>query len=860
MSDNIKYTDYIIVKGEKKYFQDVYGRQESENRDASLQDQIGSLSDLKTTDNTDIVAAVNENKTRIDEEIHNRQIEINEEKQERIEQITALRAAVGSPLVAHTASEMTDHTKIYVYTGDEDEYITGSWYYWNEDNWYVGGVYQSTGVNTDTTLTVAGAAADSKVTGDNINNLKSAMRQYNAENVLVYGEQETKTHNNTTFTWTDKEHCHVTCTKTTHSMSLCNIFYNPSELPEVFEAGQRYYFNYSTTVESRQRCLCDIWIYRGESTDNRIVYNVNESFEFVIPEDATGIVVRLRLIENYTVDESIAISMLNAKTNVELFDAYDKIKNSIYGTQINTLLFGNFEKTAHNGITFTPITDGFEINGTSTNIAFTNVYYNRASLIQGLNPGDNLYFVVDGVVTGVQWQVAFYDLNDALILPIRYIANNTDIKIPSNASGMYVRLSVDSGVSLTGTKTTAKIFIIKANKYYGIENYNKVAQTSQGITYEWDESSSRYYIHGTATATSFYNMWHSFYSLPAGIDPGNKIVLAFNSDNRHIVVIVLFYDSSKNVIQNNVYKHSEIITVPTDAIGMTLRFTIYSSYEANDYVYIPTLSEFLTRADVIPVSIGKPKYITFIDDDTSSDTYVNRYYQACMHNGIKGSYAVCTKHYTDGRNNLETLKQYEAEGFNLCLHCDSQEIYLQPTSPEYDEVEARKNYIRAINAFQSLGLINCRNSWIIPYGSISEGNIKTAKDLNFDVAFTTSGDVYNTIYDNNVYTFHRTGLSSSGDVMDDTNVSELGTMARCKARVDELVSSDEGGWLIITTHFNEWDDMTWDSNTDDDGYQIGYTRFNEFVQYALNAGLTPISISEGVAYMKPLIERNVTRG
>ena len=50
--------------------------------------------------------------------------------------------------------------------------------------------------------------------------------------------------------------------------------------------------------------------------------------------------------------------------------------------------------------------------------------------------------------------------------------------------------------------------------------------------------------------------------------------------------------------------------------------------------------------------------------------------------------------------------------------------------------------------------------------------------------------------------------------------------------------------------------MTWNSTEDGNGYQVGYSRFNEFVQYALNAGLEPISFGEGIDWIKPLIDKN----
>lgn len=82
------------------------------------------------------------------------------------------KAYVGSPLVANTVSAMTDQTKIYVYTGSESGYTAGNWYYHNGSAWVSGGVYNSSAVNVDKTLTQDGYAADAKVTGDAVTSLK----------------------------------------------------------------------------------------------------------------------------------------------------------------------------------------------------------------------------------------------------------------------------------------------------------------------------------------------------------------------------------------------------------------------------------------------------------------------------------------------------------------------------------------------------------------------------------------------------------------------------------------------------------------------------------------------------------------
>jgi len=88
-------------------------------------------------------------------------------------EVNSTKNMVGHPYTATTASAMSDQTKIYVYTGSETGYTAGHWYYYNGTAWTDGGVYNSVAVNTDTSLTVSGQAADSKAVGDAIDDLDS---------------------------------------------------------------------------------------------------------------------------------------------------------------------------------------------------------------------------------------------------------------------------------------------------------------------------------------------------------------------------------------------------------------------------------------------------------------------------------------------------------------------------------------------------------------------------------------------------------------------------------------------------------------------------------------------------------------
>lgn len=95
---------------------------------------------------------------------------------------TGVGAGVTPPTVVTQVSQMTNHGYVYIYNGSEAGYTAGYWYYWNGSAWTAGGAYQAAPV--DTTLSVAGAAADAKATGDSIRSISEATR-----NLWVWGDQ-----------------------------------------------------------------------------------------------------------------------------------------------------------------------------------------------------------------------------------------------------------------------------------------------------------------------------------------------------------------------------------------------------------------------------------------------------------------------------------------------------------------------------------------------------------------------------------------------------------------------------------------------------------------------------------------------
>jgi hypothetical protein len=91
-----------------------------------------------------------------------------------------------TPLPVNLKSLMTDHDKVYLYTGSEDGEQTGYWYYWNGTNFVPGRLYGA-GVQIDPTLSQSGQAADAAVVGEELANLKNAITNVIANTGFTVG-------------------------------------------------------------------------------------------------------------------------------------------------------------------------------------------------------------------------------------------------------------------------------------------------------------------------------------------------------------------------------------------------------------------------------------------------------------------------------------------------------------------------------------------------------------------------------------------------------------------------------------------------------------------------------------------------
>lgn len=121
------------------------------------QQLVDTVNNYKADMNDRLVDAVDD----LEDEIGDVRSDLTGEITTAVAEFTAM---VGTPLTASTVAAMTDHSKIYVYTGSQSGYTNGHWYYWNGSAWTDGGVYNAGVADSSTSTTSTNAVQNKAIT------------------------------------------------------------------------------------------------------------------------------------------------------------------------------------------------------------------------------------------------------------------------------------------------------------------------------------------------------------------------------------------------------------------------------------------------------------------------------------------------------------------------------------------------------------------------------------------------------------------------------------------------------------------------------------------------------------------------
>lgn len=371
--------------------------------------------------------------------------------------------------------------------------------------------------------------------------------------------------------------------------------------------------------------------------------------------------------------------------------------------------------------------------------------------------------------------------------------------------------------------------------------FNRLNGTQNGLTVNTGES-GHFHIKGTASQYTFFNLYYTANGLPAWLKENAAYRVNYVAPES-VALGFYFYNAAGATLLTEWLPGTMVrmVTVPRGTTQVTIRLFPTTGAAIDNDVRV-RMSEVPEKK--LAEYDGIPRYlITVIDDDASNDDFVTKFHDACLHNGIKGDYAVQTLPMDNGLTSVEKLLTYEAEGFGMLAHCHTQQEYFYNDNRR-DLAACRENIVTMLRKMRQHGFVNY-DYWITPYGSYDRGMQEIARYTGMKCLASIGQSLHNSYTNTDRYFIRRMGFSPA-----DPSANGYGSLAGTKATIDTFVQGGGMGWLILVTHFNEWGDITWDSTLDANGHPVGYARFNELIQYAKGRGCKFVSFSEGYSYMK----------
>lgn len=515
----------------------------------------------------------------------------------------------------------------------------------------------------------------------------------------------------------------------------------------------------------------------------------------------------------------------------------------------------------------------------------TGVYVNKNTGVQSSSasysctdfiPATEMVKILTYINADSACNIAFYDADKKFISAIQDTTKNgiiTEYTLGENVS--YFRVNVrNTNLSELVINTvslidnfqkikTATNSLFKASR--SMEDLNAVLinselftfsdRTINGITFTWDNKSCT--VSGTATGLGLCNLYYNTAQLPSGMVAGKKYVFKVRTSDSKVKFDITFYKNGATYNLNRITEPT-VIEIPTDAEGMHIRLLVSSGDTVSGNAVFDYIATAYSNQDIQSMvnasrrkPMLKPLILTFIDDDTTNDLYITKYHDSCMHNGIKGNYAVLTQRISSGNTSAEKLLEYADEGFGMLIHAYSQggEVDWSDVTNNIDA--CRGDLARGLRDMRQYGFNNY-NYWIVPGGvrsSDRNAQISLARYFGLNCGISTGSRAWNTENDSDRYYIKRLSFNPT-----DTVTETQGDITHLKAFLQECANT--GGWAIVTTHFNEWGSLAWDETLDSNGYPVGYSRFNELVQYALSLGYECMSFQEAWSYFKPVLEYN----
>ena len=286
-------------------------------------------------------------------------------------------------------------------------------------------------------------------------------------------------------------------------------------------------------------------------------------------------------------------------------------------------------------------------------------------------------------------------------------------------------------------------------------------------------------------------------------------------------ICVTYYNSAKAKISSESASSGSTIASKTIRTPNGCKYIRYSmlttqkdtntcKYIRNHYDIELTNSIVQSWYDHSPIQLvtpfsSLPPVCTFIDDDTVSLASTKAFRDACVSKGIVGTFA-CVTHYLDDVEGLEAqLLDYEKEGFQITLHASGHGTYFRPNTRVESDVE--EDVVVGIRRLLEAGF-NPQNilQWVTPYG-VSDAFIQNiARKNGFDCLISAGNNEI------------EVGKYGRYKLMRPEIKYGVNTLDTLKAYIDEAI--EVNGWVAFCSHFGytDWESSgskdLWDSVVD----------------------------------------------
>lgn len=343
-----------------------------------------------------------------------------QEAQRALGKVEGIFNALSTPMTAGTAAEMVEESAIYVYTGSETGYTYGDWYYYDGSAWVSGGVYASTALVIDPTLSQRGQAADAKVTGD-IQGwvLDSTIQDYTiSSGDLVRGYIDTSTGE--------------AIISETYSYYACSekFYYFPCSAGRVFAA-------FNPLANYRYSIMC------YDENRNFVGYkNVNTSSVYYTIPTTT------KFMRFFITDTSHAMVSLTGDWWIRVRNAFTDVKLDV--SQLNNVSMLEYK----NKIIVSDFIDAMSIDASQGRIAY-NANYKSAKYLYPVIPNTILSTDKGQYAFANYYDKEYVFIKSARLIHNTYQSNYAVVPVPENAA--FVAFSFSKAETESGDITITVI-------------------------------------------------------------------------------------------------------------------------------------------------------------------------------------------------------------------------------------------------------------------------------------------------------------------------------------------------------------------------------------------------------------------